>query len=432
MEIALTLLVMILCLVAEGFFSGSEMGVVSCDRMKLRHDAAKGSKGARLALKMLERPEWLLSTTLVGTNIAVVTNTTMATALMIQLFGPAFSWLAVVLVAPLIWLFGEIVPKSVFQQKANAITPSAIFVLRFASYLFFPILVVFSSLARLLSKLIGGNLEDQNPFTLREEIRSLMQMSSEQGDIEPMEQDMIRRLFNFSETTAREVMMPLIDVAAVDADVSCAEAIRLATEASHARIPVYEERVDRIIGVLDTLELLGVDRDTPIRPYVKPVSYVAPAKSIRDLLLEMRKDGDQLSVVIDEFGGAEGIVSIEDILEEVVEDIRDEYDSEEQITQWIKRLGNNTYLVCARIDLDDLAESLDISLPKGRYATLAGFLLDKAKDVPKSGTTIKYQDIKFTVARGTDRVIEEVKIALPGPGTQRRPSRRSLGRLQAG
>jgi CBS domain containing-hemolysin-like protein len=389
MDIALTLLVMVLCLIAEGFFSGSEIGVVSSDRMQLRHDAAKGSKGARLALKMLEEPEWLLSTTLVGTNIAVVTNTTMATALMMQLFGPAWSWLAVVLVAPLIWVF----------------------VLRAASYLFSPILLVFSSLARLLSKLVGGGIKDQNPFTLREEIQSMVRMSADQSDIEPMEQGMIRRLFNFSETTAREVMMPLIDVAAVEADASCAAAVRVATESSHARIPVYAERVDQIIGVLDTLELLGVDGDAPIRPFVKSVSYVAPGKSIRDLLLAMRQAGQQLCVVVDEFGGAEGIVSIEDILEEVVEDIRDEYDSSEQITQWIKRLGDNSYLVSARIDLDDLADSLDIALPKGRYATLAGFLLDKAKEVPKPGTTIKYQRIRFTVQRATERVIEEVKIA---------------------
>jgi len=412
MDTLLTIATMLLCLVAEGFFSGSEIGVVSADRMKLRHDAAKGSVGARLTLKMLERPEWLLSTTLVGTNIAVVTNTTMATALMIQLFGPAYSWLAIVLVAPLIWVFGEIVPKSVFQQEANAITPKAIFGLRLASYLFFPILVVFSTLARLLSKLVGGNPSEKNPFTLREEIRSMLQMSSDQGDIEPLEQRMIRRLFNFSETTAREVMMPLIDVAAVEETATCAEAVRLANETSHARMPVYSERVDQIVGVLDTLELLGVAGDAPIRSFVRPVSYVAPGKSIRDLLLDMRKGGEQMSVVVDEFGGAEGIVSIEDILEEVVEDIRDEYDSEEQITQWIKRLGDNSYLVSARIDLDDLAESLDIQLPKGRYATLAGFLLDKTKDVPQPGTAVDYQKIRFTIQRGSDRVIEEVKINL--------------------
>ncbi|MCB1941452.1 MAG: DUF21 domain-containing protein, partial [Candidatus Accumulibacter sp.] len=143
-DIWFTVLFMVGCLIAEGFFSGSELGIVSADRMKLRHDAAKGSRGARMALEMLEkRPEWLLSTTLVGTNIAVVANSTITTAMMISLFGEAGSWIAVLVVAPLIWVFGEIVPKSVFQQRADVLTPYIIYILRFFSIVFSPILIVF-------------------------------------------------------------------------------------------------------------------------------------------------------------------------------------------------------------------------------------------------------------------------------------------------
>lgn len=411
MDILVTIAIMVLCLIAEGFFSGSEIAVVSADRMKLRHQAAKGSAGARLTLEMLKNPEWLLSTTLVGTNIAVVTNTTMATALMLQLFGPGASWLAVVLVAPLIWVFGEIVPKSIFQQRADVLTPHVIFILRSCSYLFYPILVVFSFLARLLGRVLGGNKESRNPFTLREEIKALIQMPASEGDIEPMEQDMIRRLFNFGETTAREVMMPLIDLAVIEQGASCAEARKVAIKHSHARIPVYQERVDRIIGVLDTLELLGIPADEPIQSFIKPISYVPVGKSIQELLLDMRQAGEQVSVVVDEFGGAEGIVSIEDILEEVVEDIQDEYDVAEPEIQMIKRLDDGTLLVNARIDLDDLGEELDVELPKGRYASLAGFLMEKAGEIPQVGSHIKYQKLRFTVMRGSAQSIEEVKIS---------------------
>ena len=174
MEIAGTIIIMLVCLLLEGFFSGSEIAVVSADQMKLRHEAAKGSTGAKLALRMLKKPEWLLSTTLVGTNIMVVANTTIATALAIHLFGESYSWLAIVCMSPLIWIFGEIVPKSVFQHGADTITPRAIFFLRFASYVFFPILIVFTFLARLLDKMTGG--QSQNPFTLREEIITMLQM----------------------------------------------------------------------------------------------------------------------------------------------------------------------------------------------------------------------------------------------------------------
>jgi putative hemolysin len=410
MEIFLTLLVMLICLIAEGFFSGSEIGIVSADRMKLRHDAAKGSKGAKLALDMLREPEWLLSTTLVGTNIAVVTNTTIATALMIQLFGAGYSWLAVVVVAPLIWVFGEIVPKSVFQQRADILTVRVIFILKFCSFLFYPILIIFSSLARLVSRFVGRGKKDHNPFTLREQIVTMMQMSAEEGDIEPMEKTMIRRMFNFGETTAREVMMPLIDVVAIEQGASCGEAVKLATEKFHSLIPIYADRVDRIVGVLDTLELLGIAAAEPIKPFVRQVNYVPGPKGIHDLLMEMRKTGKELTVVVDEFGGAEGIVCIEDILEEVVEDIQDEYDTHEPVTQWIRKLDERKYIVSARVDLDDLADELGIELPRGKYASLAGFLLDKAKDVPRVGTTIEYQGIRFTIQRGTPQAVQEVMV----------------------
>jgi CBS domain containing-hemolysin-like protein len=361
-EILVPLLVMVLCLIFEGFFSGAEIGVVSADRAKLRHEAAKGSRGARLALSMLKNPEWLLSTTLVGTNIAVVTNTTIATALMIQVFGEKGSLLAVVLVAPLIWVFGEIVPKSIFQQKTDVLTPKAIFVLKFFSYLFFPILLVFSHLAKLLSRLAGANPEGENPFTLREEIRTMIQMSPDEGDIEPHEQRMIRQLFDFGETAAREIMVPLVDVIGIEQGASCGAAQRLATEKAHKRLPVYSKRVDKITGLLNTLDLLGVDPEEPIKPYIKPVDYVPGSRTIQDLLLDLRRDANMMAVVVDEFGGADGIVTVEDIVEEVVEDIQDEYDVQEKPAQWARKIAERDYMVSARIDLDALSEQIGIEL----------------------------------------------------------------------
>jgi putative hemolysin len=405
-----TLLVMVLCLIIEGFFSGSEIGVVSADRMKLRHDAAKGSRGAKLALRMLEKPEWLLSTTLVGTNIAVVTNTTMATALMLEFFGPEGSWLAVVLVAPLIWVFGEIVPKSVFQQKADALTPRVVYLLRACSYLFYPILIIFSALTRLLAKLVGERAEAQNPFTLREQIITMVRMSAENGHIQPHQQSMIRRLFDFGETSAREVMTPLIDVVSIEQSVDAGAAMAVAVSKSHKQLPVHAERVDRIIGAIDCLELLGVDPTQPITPYVKPVDYVPGSRSIQDLLLDLRRQGQEMAVVVDEYGGSEGIVTVEDIMEEVVEDIQDEYDAHETLTQWVRQVGERDYIASARIDLDSLQEELGIKLPNEKQASLAGFLLDKARDIPPVGAVIQCHGVSFTVYRGTPQVIQEVRV----------------------
>lgn len=404
-----TIAVIALCLLLEGFFSGAEIGVISADRAKLRLDAAKGSRGAKLALEMLEKPEWLLSTTLVGTNIAVVTNTTIVTALMIELLGPQYSWLAVVLVAPLIWIFGEIVPKSVFQQRANVITPKVIFVLNFCSYLFYPILLIFSLLAKLLSWLVGAR-QVSNPFTLREEIFTMMQMPAAEGDIHPIEKNMIRRLFNFGETTAGEVMVPLIDVVGIEREAKVKDALRLAEDKAHHLLPVFSKRVDQVTGVLDCLELLGKDGESPIAPFIRTVSYVPESKSIQDLLLDMRQVSQTMTVVVDEFGGAEGIVTLEDIIEEVVDDIQDEYDANETHTQWVRKLGEKDYLVSARIEMDLLAEELGIDLPDGQYSSLSGFLLDKARDIPSAGEKIRFQSIEFTIERATPRLIQQVRI----------------------
>jgi len=408
MDVYWTLSLILICLLMEGFFSGSEIGVISADQIELRHDAAKGSRGARLALEMLKKPEWLLSTTLVGTNIAVVCNTTLTTALMIEFFGDQKSWLAIIMVAPLIWIFGEIVPKSIFQQRANTITPRAIFLLRFASYVFFPILIVFTLITRMLTRIFGQI--SQNPFTLREEILTMLQMPAPEGDIQPVEITMIQRIFTFSETTAYEVMVPLIDVVAIEKGAACGQALDQAHKKAHVRLLVYNERVDKVVGVLNALELLGVDPQEPIQPFIHEVRFVPASKNISELLMDLRKDGDTVAVVVDEFGGAEGLVTIEDIMEEVVEEMQDEYDVKEKPSQWVRKISKKDYRVSARIEIDTFEEELGIRLPKGKYATLGGFLIEKAGEIPSPGTVVRNKGITFTIERSTPQAIQEVRV----------------------
>ena len=407
MEILLTALVVVFCLAVEAFFSGSEIAVVSADRMKLRHAAASGSRGAALALKMLDKPEWLLSTTLTGTNVALVANTTAATTLAIFLFGESYSWLAIVVTAPMIWIFGEIVPKSVFQQRADAITPVAIFALRFFSILFSPILWTFAMISRGLRRAAGGGAG--NPFTLREEIRTLVDMSPAGGDIRPEEQTMIRRIFDFSETDAGEIMVPLIDVVGIERGAGCREAVRCAVESGHKRLPVFDERIDRISGALNTLDILLQGDDKPIAPFVRPVVYVSASKSIKDLLVEFSKD-DVIGVVVDEFGGADGIVMLEDVLEEIVGELDDEFDAARDSRPMIRQVANNHLIMNARVQIDTLNDTFDLSLPDGDYETVAGFLISIVGEIPAVGEVIRYKDITLTVVRATPQAIKEVRV----------------------
>jgi putative hemolysin len=233
----------------------------------------------------------------------------------------------------------------------------------------------------------------------------------EGGDIQAIEKTMIRRMFNFSETTVYKVMVPLIDVNAIEKRSTVGEAVRLAVQCSHVRLPVYDGRIDRVIGVLNSMDLLGVDESASIEPFISPTRYVPASKSAETMLVELRKDGDAMAVVMDEFGGAEGIVTIEDIIEEVVEDIQDEYDRQEKPAEWLKKLGHHDYLVSARADPAMLNEKLGLKLPgDGSYDTLSGFLLEYAREIPAPGTTIEVEGIKFTIQRATPQVIQEVQI----------------------
>ncbi len=184
----------------------------------------------------------------------------------------------------------------------------------------------------------------------------------------------------------------------------------MAMEKAHKRLPVYSKRIDKIVGLRNTLELLGIDPDEPIKPYVRPVDYVPGSRIIQDLLVDLRKDPSMMAVVVDEFGGADGIVTVEDIVEEVVEDIQDEYDVQETPAQWVRKIAERDYIVSARIDLDSLSEQTGIELPAGHYASLSGFILDKSQDIPMVGEVIDYKEFSFTVTSASHQAIREIRI----------------------
>ncbi|MBF0187930.1 MAG: HlyC/CorC family transporter [Magnetococcales bacterium] len=403
-----------LCLVMEAFFSGSEIGVVSADRLKLRHMAAKGSKGAQIAVDMLKKPEWLLSTTLVGTNIAIVSNSTLATLLAMELFGPKYSWMAIILVAPLIWVFGEIVPKSIFQQRADQLTPKVIYVLKFCSYLFFPLLIIFTTMTKLLTKLVGK--AEKNPFTLREELDMMLQMDGE-GDILPMEKDMLRRAFAYGQTKVREVMVPYIDVSSVRNDATVGETLEIASHHGHPLIPVYTDRVDRVVGQINTMDLLGEQSNATVKNYIKPIRFVYGSKSLEDLLKEFRGHGDRMAIVVDEFGSAKGLVTLKDLVERIVGEIESGHQKPSETdsgAQDIEQVDSKTYLLNPRLGLTALYNETGIQLPEtGHYETLSGFLLERFGDIPAVGSEFTHDGITFVVVDRSSKRIERVRAELP-------------------
>ncbi len=418
MEIWMIPPMIMLCLLVEAFYAGSEIAVVSADRLKLRHMAAKGSHGAQLAMDMLRKPEHLLTTTLVGINIAIVTNSSLSALFAIEVLGKENAWIGILISAPLIWVFGEIVPKSVFQQKADVLAPRIIYVLKVSSWLFYPLIVVFTLFFKVITFFFGGGAK-KNPLCLREEIDLVLQIKAHETDILPMEKSMIRRLFNFGETQVRDIMVPLIDLRTLDRNATVGLALRHSGEHSHLVMPVHAGRVDNITGYVNAMDLLGVPAQESIKTFIRQVRFIPGSQSIEELLATFQKNGEQLAMVVDEFGGCEGMVTLEDILERVVGDMRDEYDVGEKVTTWWQLKEPGIWAVNPRIRLVALRDELGISLPDGNYETLGGFLLDHFREIPSQGASMTREGVTFTVTKAGQHSIREVEIRmLAAPATE--------------
>jgi putative hemolysin len=408
------LLIFIPLLLLEGFFAMSEIALVSANRRRLHHRAEEGHRDARLALQLLARPEYFLATTLLGAAMAATVNTVMVTAFFLGLFGEVAEVYVIIALPPLILILGEIIPKSIGRQQATFLAERLAPVLWMVSWVMYPITWVFATLSRLVLLAAGLRKTGQLPFITREDLSLVVSKSGPEVDLEGKERLFIHRILQFSLRTVKEVMVPLIRVTAIPDTLSIAQAQEEFRNTRFSRLPVYHRRIDNLTGVLHSFDLLGEEhRDQPIKPFVRPVKYVPELKKIDRLLAEMQRDGSHLAVVVDEYGGAVGIVAIEDLLEEIVGEIADEFDQE---VIPFRKLGEGHFLINARTEIKTLNESLKLNLPPGDYETLAGFLIAQLGDLPRGGERVQYHNLAFTVRSTEARTIKEVELHVDGTG----------------
>jgi len=419
----------------QGFFSGSEIALVSADRVRIRADQESGGRSARLLGRFLEDPERILTTTLIGTNSCVVSATTLFAALIHRVASdspvPA-EVLTVVVFGPICLLLGELTPKSYYRRYSSRIAPIVIHPLTWLSFGLFPLVAVVSKVSSVLLKLLGGE-GDSGMAVSRDELRLLLQFDSssrrereskgqanhndgsneedqDEEAIEETEREMIHRIFDFPEVIVREVMRPLIDVVAISEESTIKEAADLFLESGYSRLPVYHERVDDIIGVLRARELLREDLgQKSITNLIRVVPYVPDTQKVDQLLTSLQRKRQGMAVVVDEYGGAQGLVTIEDILEEIVGEIEDEHDDP---APDIHQRGEFEYIVSARVEVDRLNEQLSLDLEEGNYETLAGYLLEHLGQIPRAGDQHRTNRAVFTIVSATSRVVEKVQIVL--------------------
>jgi putative hemolysin len=416
-----TINIIVLCVLGQAFFSGAEIAMVSVDRLRARHLAKSGHRPSQQVIEMIKKPEWILGTTLLGTNLCVVVGTTLATSQFYSWLGGVGVPIAIIVMTFINLVLAEIVPKSIFQQLSDWIAPRIIFALRLFTVVLFPLVWLFSKLAALLALPFGGiNLKENLGIISKEELKLMMKMKHEKGDVKPSERKMINRLLHFTETEAGEIMVPLIDVTALSDQATIKEACDKFTQTKHRRLPIYHNRVDRIIGILISFDILGENSTKRIKPFIRPAYYIPPTMGVTELLKNLQNNGRSMAVVVDEFGGAVGIVTVEDILEEIVGNIEDEYDAAERLYALQK---DGSIVINGRMTVEDLNEHFELKIPEGDYETVGGFIIHHLKRIPKAGEKLSLPNLELTITKATSRLIQEIIIQQAAPRDDPKSSR---------
>jgi len=407
MSLEIVIAIIAICLLLQALFAGSEIALISCDKAQIKSLADSGSKKARMVLESFVDIEKFIGTTLVGINLSLITSTVILTFYIHNNYGKGNELYAVLILSPLIVIFGQVVPKAVFQKRRNSLVLWAIYPIWIASKIFYPILIVVNVFTKRIINLIGST---ENTYITREELINVIE-GDKTKPVTDNKKRIIKRIFRFSETTADEIMIPLVNVRALDENASVQDAIDLVKDTGHSRIPVYNERIDNITGILHSFFILGTQPEQRVKEFARAPFYVPESKKVDELMEEMKKGRGGMAIVVDEYGGAVGAVTLEDILEEVVGEIEDEYDK--GIKLW-RKISANEYLINPKIEIESINDDLGLALPDGDgdYETLSGFLLMKAGAIPNIGEVIKYRNLEFKVQKATSRSIEEVKLVI--------------------
>ncbi|MGM0369685.1 MAG: hemolysin family protein [Bacillota bacterium] len=396
-------------LVLSGFFSGSETALMSVNKVEIRHLAQEGNKKAKIVDGLLRKPDNLLTTILVGNNLVNVAASAIATKVATTVFNNFGVGISTGVVTLLLLIFGEITPKSLATRKAKQFSMTVARPIEICYYLFFPLVKGLSFLVQVVNK--DEHSLGTKPFISEDKIRRFLAVGVREGVIETDERQMINSIFEFDDITVKELMVPRIDMVCVDIDDSIEELRDIVIDRGLSRIPVYNGTIDNIVGIVyakDLLPLLKEDKsDITIQKIMRPAYYVPESKKIDNLFSELKKEKIHMAIILDEYGGTEGLVTIEDLLEEIVGDIQDEYDEEEKL---IKETTDNRVIVDGRVDIDEINYELGISLPEEDYETISGFVLSMLGYVPAEGEKVEFSNLEIIVTEISQRRISKVEI----------------------
>ncbi|WP_024734792.1 HlyC/CorC family transporter [Enterocloster asparagiformis] len=420
--VGIRLFVILILLALSAFFSSSETALTTVNKIRIRNLAEAGDKQAGYVMKLGENQARMLSAILIGNNVVNLSASSMVTVLVTDVFGSSFAGIATGVLTLLILIFGEITPKTVatLESERNALRCAhVIYTLMIALT---PLILLVNWMSSGVLKLLHVDPNKRNDDMTEDELRTIVEVGHEKGVIESEEKEMINNVFDLDDSVAKDIMVPRIDMVFVDVDASYQKVIETFREEHYTRLPVYEETTDNVIGIINVKDLLLVeDREHfQVRDYLRQPIYTYESKKISDLLLELRKTSNNIVIVLDEYGATAGLATLEDILEEIVGDIRDEYDGDEE--EELVEVAPGEYVAEGAMKLDDLNDRLNLGLDSEDYDSIGGFMIEQLDHLPEAGESMEYEGIRMVVDAVDRNRIDKVRIYLPASEKQQQAS----------
>lgn len=409
---------MFILILFSAFFSCTETAITAMNKVRLRYLKEQGDKRAVLLDRLLGKPGKLITTILAGNNIVNIAASVLGTIKIYDFMLSRglhneilISIFTTIIMTLLILMFGEIIPKVLSIHHTEFFALNSVHLIYICHKILHPFTYVLNKISTFLIILFGGKIHSKTKEVTEEEIKMLIDVGEEEGVIEKDEKDMIQAVFNLSDKVVREIMTPRTEIVSLKWPFTIEDAMKIIKEQGHSRIPICEGRIDNITGIIyakDILNYIQGNNQNDIKSLLRKPVFIPETKKISELMQMMKKDRTHMAIVVDEYGGTHGLVTFEDIIEEIVGEVHDEY--EEPVGPVMKRIDDSSYLLNGKLDLDKAAEELDIVMSgEEEYDTIGGFVLGLFDKIPKEGETVSYKNIIFTIEKMNDKRIDLIK-----------------------
>ena len=409
------LLVLVVLLGLSAFFSSSETALTTVNKIRVRTMADLGDSRAITLSKVIEQQSKMLSAILIGNNIVNISASSLMTTLTINVFGSEAVGITTGLLTLFVLVFGEITPKTMSTISAEKIALSVAKIIYWLMNVLTPVIFIVNKLSLGVLMLLKVDPNAKHDSITTDELRTIVEVGHEEGVIETEEKKMINNVFDFGDSLAKDIMVPRIDMTLVDVEATYDELIEIFREEMYTRIPVYEETTDNVIGIINVKDLLLIDdhENFHIRDYIREPLYTYEYKKTAELMMEMRKTFNNIVIVLDEYGATAGLITLEDMLEEIVGEIRDEYDEDEEDS--LIEIGPNEYSVEGSMKLDDLNDRLELELESEDYDSVGGLVIGLLDHLPDEGEEVTEEEkgIRFIVTKVDKNRIDRIKMILP-------------------